>query len=158
VKVNPKQCDGPCGLITIIYKNLGRQRFCKKCWFFLNPPKLIKHTSTKRQKEVSKYSREKADFLKDNPYCQLKLSPRCLIYADQIHHTRGKENWRLLDKKYWKSACGICHDIVTEHSELVFESGASVSKHKLDNNEKRAFSKGEDIDSDNTESSESVSK
>ena len=60
--------------------------------------KPIKPVSDKRAKQKAAYLIARKVFLMedDNKYCPVTGEP-----TTEIHHTNGRENERLLDRKYW---------------------------------------------------------
>ena len=112
-----KQCSN-CPYVGPIYKNVTvdgvRLKLCKTCAMQYNakhlaenstfgitiikPPTRIKPVSDKRAKQKKAYLLARKVFLMEdcNKYCPVTGKP-----ATEIHHTNGKENDRLLDRKYW---------------------------------------------------------
>ena len=62
------------------------------------PPTRIKPVSDKRAKQKAAYLLARNIFLMEdcNRYCPVTGKP-----TTEIHHTNGRENERLLDRKYW---------------------------------------------------------
>lgn len=89
--------------------------------------KAIKQVSTKRQKQLSEYSRERIKFLEVHQGCQANLSG-CTGLASEIHHQQGKENELLLDQDKWLAICRSCHTWVTEHSGEAICMGLSLRR------------------------------
>lgn len=70
----------------------------------------IRKVSTKQAKELRTYSKVREEYLKDHPFCQLKLVG-CMIKATDIHHIhkRGKS---LNSTETFLAACRHCHTIL----------------------------------------------
>lgn len=66
--------------------------------------------------DMAKYAIEARKYKKEHAEYELKLAG-CTKKTEDIHHDRGKEGKRLLDKKHWKAACRKCHQKVTENSK-----------------------------------------
>lgn len=48
--------------------------------------------------------------------CPLVRPKLGFVYAtDDIHHTRGREGYLLLDTRYWRTACRGCHNWINDH-------------------------------------------
>ena len=90
----------------------------------------IRKVAVKRKNELDEYYIEREKFLKEKPFCELKVDSGCTRISTEIHHGKGRENKLLLDKKYWKAGCRHCHDIVGVKSKAAIENGQSFSRHK----------------------------
>jgi len=125
--------DQPC----INHKEYGNTG---KCFYhFMHPstdnkvvekkPKAPNKLSGKRKEQMAEYLKEAIKWKKEHPKCEINL-PGCKGNTSDVHHTRGKEGKRLLDKTHWKAACRHCHTIITEKSSEAIKQGHSKNKHK----------------------------
>ena len=87
----------------------------------------MKKVSDKRRRQLSEYTKIKKEYLKLRPYCECGTRG-CSRVADQIHHKRGRENERLLDKKYFLAVCGNCHRWIEDHPEWARAHGFSLER------------------------------
>jgi len=112
-----KQCSN-CSAITVIWKRVGLELYCKYCWYKIKPPKPIKHVSKIRSKESSEYNKLRIRYLIDHPNCEIHL-PKCTLTSTDIHHTfSGKDRAKYyLDTSTWKASCRRCHEWVHNHSK-----------------------------------------
>lgn len=92
--------------------------------------KAIKQVSTKRQKQLSEYSKERIKFLTVHQGCQANLSG-CTGLASEIHHQQGKENELLLDQDKWLAICRSCHSYITENSNWAICVGLSLRRNGI---------------------------
>lgn len=104
-----KLCTG-CNQETFLWNS--KLKLCKNC-YQKSYSKPIKKISEKHKETLKEYKPLREDFLKQNPYCQLRLQG-CLHIASDIHHTfSGKDKQKyFLDIKTWKSLCRNCHFII----------------------------------------------
>lgn len=93
-------------------------------------PFVINKVAPKRKVQNKAYLALRKDFLIEHPTCEIR-GLKCQVKATEIHHTRGRENKMLLNKKWWKAVCHNCHREVTDNSKKAIEDGHSHSKHKL---------------------------
>lgn len=70
----------------------------------------IRKVSKKQSKELKSYSKVREEYLKDHPFCELKLVG-CTMQATDIHHT-AKRGKALNSKETFISACRHCHTIL----------------------------------------------
>lgn len=146
IKPKFKQCQGPCGLIKPIFKNYKgpddtkAKKYCKECWYSMEPPKQLKQTtsikkvSAKKSKKDRAYSALRQVFLEQHPLCEIGLQG-CLNVATEVHHRQGREGDLHLDTTKWAATCHSCHTWITEHSAEAIEMGFSISKHKVNEND-----------------------
>jgi len=90
-------------------------------------PKKIAKFSKKRQKVNREYFKLAAQFIKDNPVCEMKLEG-CTYWAQHPHHLKGRTGDLLTDKTYWKAACDNCNRRAETHSKEAMETGNKLSK------------------------------
>ena len=81
------------------------------------PNKPIRRISKKRSKQNAQYLKERTAFLEG------KLCPITGGVCTEIHHTNGRENDRLLDKKYWLAVSRIGHQTIHAHPKWSREKG-----------------------------------
>lgn len=78
---------------------------CKNCC----KPKPLNKISKKHKETLKEYKPKREEFLKENPYCQLKLEG-CTYYATCIEHRAGKATKKLyLDETKWFASCISCN-------------------------------------------------
>jgi hypothetical protein len=65
----------------------------------------IRRTSRRRARDLKKYYELRQDFLTEYPVCQICAKER----STEIHHTRGRNGWRLLSIPTWLALCHWCH-------------------------------------------------
>jgi hypothetical protein len=128
----------------MIWKNVGREKFCKECYGksktgVAKKPKPtatpIPAMSSKMAKKKALYSIARVKFLETNSTCQLRIPGKCSLKATEVHHTAGRVEELLLDTRYWKSGCRGCHDYVELHPEIAKEMGLSIDRLTLEKNE-----------------------
>jgi len=139
MKVKLKMCSG-CNKPSVIWKNVGREKFCKDCYGrsitgvakkSKNKPtttKRIPTFSSKRAKKNALYSISRKKFLEDHPICQMKIDTRCTIKSTEVHHTAGRIEELLLDMRYWKAGCHNCHSWVETHPDEAKALGLSIDR------------------------------
>lgn len=99
---------------------------CKNCV----KRKKIAQTSEKRKTTLISFSRQKKEFIRKNPLCQLKLS-RCTTASTVVHHTKGKSSEELyLDEKFWMASCWNCN-LDVETYDLAYEKGLKVHRNQI---------------------------
>ena len=102
---------------------------CPKCIGLMNKPikqrTPIKKVSDKRKKENAEYLKLRAQFLKDNPYCQVY---GCHRKSSDIHHKKGRENALLSDLTQFLSVCRLCHTKIELNPLWAKENGYSVNR------------------------------
>lgn len=135
-----KPCAGEScnGQLRHIWKAEGKLKYCKDCWFQMNPQKKlkvnvpIKPISDKMRKNMSQYEKLATAFKAMHPYCQAKL-PGCNGKTTDVHHKAGRgEN--LTKVSTYLAVCRYCHHWIEEHPEASKELGFSESR--LETNEK----------------------
>lgn len=115
-----------CGDLSLIYKTVGRDRYCKPCAMFLFPPKPVNKVSKKKKQEDKEYSRLRNIYLESSPYCEAKL-PGCAGVAGEVHHRAGR-GLSYLDVSTWIGLCRSCHSYIELHPIEAKELGFSVSR------------------------------
>ena len=120
-----------------IWKSEGKLKYCKECWYSINPPEKpkqrtpVKKVSDKRKKDMSVYDKRRLAFLSLHKFCQANL-PQCTKLATEVHHKRGRVGDDYLNISTWLAACNSCHHWITEHSKEAIEMGLSMSRLKKD--------------------------
>lgn len=66
----------------------------------------MRHTSLKRAAQLVQYVKERREFLKAKPLCQVCYKRRSF----DVHHKGGREGRLLLDQNRWLAVCRTCHD------------------------------------------------
>ena len=128
--VKLKVCS-KCGKEKVIWKTLGRERFCKQCWStqLVKQPikqKRISPLSSKLAKLRKEYSILRLKYLSDNPNCLASL-PGCTRIATDVHHMQGRGLY-FLDITTWLAVCRNCHVIIETNPELAKELKLSKSR------------------------------
>lgn len=75
----------------------------------------------------SAYKRIRREFLLKNNCCQAHL-PGCQLYANQVHHMRGRTGKLLLDISEWLSVCAFCHHEIEMRPEMARALNFSKSR------------------------------
>lgn len=119
MQVKLKNCNG-CNKLKHIWKSHGKEKYCKECWYNLEPPKKISPISKKMRETMDEYSKKRAAFLVVYSKCQAKLVG-CTGNATDVHHKAGRgENH--LNISTWMAVCRSCHSWIelnpTEAKEL----------------------------------------
>lgn len=83
----------------------------------IRPKKPIRKVSKKRARQNAQYLKERAEFL-DGKICPITGRP-----ATEIHHTNGRENERLTDKKYWLAVTREGHEKIHANPVWAREMG-----------------------------------
>ena len=117
-----KQCS-KCTYVGPIYKNITvdgiRLKLCKSCAMSISSKdivvkkqKPIKPVSDKRQKQNTAYLLARKIFLMEerNKYCPVTGG-----LATEIHHINGRENERLLNRKYWLAVSRDGHKYIHDN-------------------------------------------
>ena len=120
-----KTCNG-CNEKKSIWKSHGKEKYCKECWYKLEPPKKISPVSKKMRETMDEYSKKRAAFLVIYPKCRAKL-PGCTGDSTDIHHMAGRgENH--LKISTWLAVCRTCHRWIEENPENAKELGLSENR------------------------------
>lgn len=91
----------------------------------------IKKVADKRAKELRRYSKERKQFLTENPTCQcgrIENGKVCQRPATEIQHSFGRENKLLLNKKYWKATSAECRVWEISHPVQAQETGIALRR------------------------------
>ena len=121
-----------------IWKSEGKQKYCKECWYSINPPEKpkqrtpVKKVSDKRKKEMSVYDKRRLAFLALHKFCQANL-PSCTKVATEVHHKRGRVGDDYLNISTWLAACNSCHHWIELHPIEAKELGLSESRLNINN-------------------------
>lgn len=128
-----KLCSG-CGELHFIWKNKGRDRYCKKCWSAHSAVKIkptqkpISPRSPKKIKLDAEYSAKRKIFLSKHPMCQAHIPGICTQQSSDVHHMSGRVGSLLLDETKWLSLCRACHMYIELHPEIAKEMGYSIKR------------------------------
>lgn len=80
----------------------------------------IRKISKKRKSQMTIYLKERTKFL-DGKICPVTNQP-----ATEIHHTNGRENERLNDKKYWLAVTRKGHQYIHANLPWAREKGFMI--------------------------------
>ncbi len=146
MRIEPKKkiCVG-CGVPRFIYKQDGKDRYCKLCWDLkkyeeakqtknagkdrFKKQRRIKKRSLKKQREDVIYGRKKAEYLKLHPQCEANIPGVCSNQpADQIHHKKGKVGQLYLDERYFMATEFNCHRWIEDHPAEAIKLGFSEKR------------------------------
>lgn len=130
IKSKKKRCAG-CDTDQFIYKNIGREKYCKSCTFKLEKPKPISPYSKKQQKKNQKYLIDIVEYKEKNSCCIAKICPECTgcnIEYITVSHTKGRIGDLLLDQSHWQSICSFCHTWVSTHPKEAKALGLEFSR------------------------------
>lgn len=142
MKVKLKLCSG-CNLPKAIWKNVGREKFCRECYGksrtgVAKKPKPtarpIPSRSSKKIKLDILYKIARDKFLADHPMCHAKIDARCQQRSCEVHHKKGKIADLYLDTTFWLPACRPCHVWVENHPEEAIALGLSLPRLATENN------------------------
>lgn len=91
-------------------------------------PQRIKMYSDKRTKiNREQYTPEMRKFLKERPFCEIRLKGVCTGKSEGVHHINGKATIALLlNKKGWLSSCNACNTEVEAKSKKAKELALKV--------------------------------
>lgn len=78
----------------------------------------VKPRSDKRAAQMREYVPLMLAFLEAHPLCD-----RCGKPSTCVHHTRGREGWRLTVVAWWKAACHGCNDFAETHTGEALAEG-----------------------------------
>lgn len=120
-----KNCNG-CNKPKHIWKSHGKEKYCKECWYSLDPPKKISPVSKKMRETMDEYSKKRAAFLVVHSKCQAKLVG-CTGEATDVHHKAGRgENH--LKISTWMAVCRSCHSWIELNPNEAKELGFSENR------------------------------
>jgi hypothetical protein len=91
----------------------------------LRPSQRLAPRSKKRAAEERKYLAMRIDYLADNPNCAA-----CGKTATEVHHTGGRDGWRLLYVPWWLPLCHDDHEWVTTNPTAAIAAGYSRKRHR----------------------------
>lgn len=83
----------------------------------------LRHVSKKRAVLNRRYSKLRALFLEEHPWCC-----RCGGLADEVHHAAGRGSGNFLRVETWRAACHDCHVWITEHPREAVARGWSLPR------------------------------
>ena len=133
IQAKLKTCAG-CNEPKHIWKSDGKDKYCKECWYKVQPPKGMpkptkkpKPISDKMSQQLDKYSKKREVFLIINSTCEAKLIG-CTHVATDIHHKAGRIGQLLLRLSNWLAVCRSCHRWIEENPNEAKELGLSESR------------------------------
>jgi hypothetical protein len=124
--VHLKICAG-CKRLSVIWKSLKKEKYCKVCWYKIQPPHSISSFSKRRIMENTVYSTRRIAYLALHNVCEAKL-PGCGIKAIEIHHKAGRIGENLTRISGFLAVCRSCHDEIEADPEMAKELGFSISR------------------------------
>lgn len=125
IKAKLKKC-ARCDQMKHIWKSHGKEKYCKDCWYQLEPPKKVAPVSSKMKKTMDEYSKKRIAFLALNQNCQAKLVG-CTGKATDVHHKAGRgENH--LKMSTWLAVCRHCHTWIELHPKEAKEMELSETR------------------------------
>lgn len=125
MQVKLKNCNG-CNKLKHIWKSHGKEKYCKECWYNLEPPKKISPVSKKMRETMDEYSKRRTAFLVVHSKCQAKLVG-CTGNATDVHHKAGRgENH--LNISTWLAVCRSCHSWIELNPTEAKELGLSQTR------------------------------
>ena len=71
----------------------------------------------------SAYSKQRKEYLSNNPMCHAKIY-KCTKVATDVHHKKGRGKYHL-DTSTWLPVCRNCHEWIETHPEDAKELGYS---------------------------------
>jgi hypothetical protein len=86
----------------------------------------IKKVSKKMGKTTRSYSKQRIEFLLNNPMCHAKIF-NCTLGSTEIHHKKGRDKYHL-DIDTWLAVCRNCHNWIEHNPEEAIELGYSQNK------------------------------
>ena len=127
-----KQCSS-CLDLKHIWKSEGKEKYCKECWFKIQPPKGLPRQTTrpapvskKMQQTMNEYSKKRLAFLAMFAHCQAKLVG-CTGVSTDVHHKAGRgENHNVMST--WIAVCRPCHTWIENHPAEAKELGLSQNR------------------------------
>lgn len=87
----------------------------------------VNKVSAKRAIELRAYAKIAPAFKLANPDCNARLSG-CTGITTDIHHQKGRENWRLNDVRYFLPVCRNCHSIIEIDTVMAWKMGFSFPR------------------------------
>jgi hypothetical protein len=104
-------------------------RYCRLHLNYSVPvEKKINKVSDNHKETLKEYKKVRKEFLSDHPQCMAKLQG-CKGKANQVHHMAGKSSPELyVNKKYFLSVCGNCHEILEKNPAFAKANGFSLSR------------------------------
>ena len=125
MQVKLKKCNG-CNDLKHIWKSHGKEKYCKECWYKMEPPKKISPISKKMRETMDEYSKRRAAFLIVHSKCEAKLVG-CTGGATDVHHKAGRgENH--LKISTWLAVCRSCHTWIETNPAEAKELGLSETR------------------------------
>ena len=137
-----KKCSS-CDQLKHIWKRHEKQLYCKDCWAQhpdkgskpLQAKKPMSKKSSKQQKLDALYTVLRESYLKNNPFCNARLSG-CQINATDIHHKAGRGKF-MLDETTFLAVCRICHNQIEENPVMAKAMGFSESREEAHGNKEQ---------------------
>lgn len=96
------------------------RKYCYKdeCKVIHKPKKSIKKVSDKRQVENKMYMEVRAEYMKDNPVCEI-----CGSRQVELHHKKGRIGKLLFDIRYFMTVCREDHRYIHENPKEARKKG-----------------------------------
>lgn len=86
----------------------------------------MRRRSKKRAAQERQYLRLRNEWI-EGRRCE---GPGCDRWAEECHHSRGREGARLLEVEWWKALCSPCHRFYTLHPEEAYDQGISFHRNQ----------------------------
>lgn len=107
-----------------------------------NGKNAIKQVSEKRRKELSRYSKDRKEFLAAHPVCPITGER-----TTDIHHSAHKEGAWLTLKRYWIAVCRRGHTYIEGHKDWARENNLLLKVNALyDSHCQMLVNEGIDLD------------
>ena len=85
---------------------------------------MLNPISKARAAMMRKYRKLVAEFLVENPWCQVcACAP-----SEDVHHKKGRIGKLLIDMLYWLPVCRLCHDKIERKRTWAMEMGYSLDR------------------------------
>jgi len=129
VKAKKKICFS-CKKESLIWKSVGREKYCKSCWSCqksgkeLQTKKPIRPRSPKREIEDALYTKLRKLFLDKYPMCKANL-PGCTLNATDVHHKKGRTGDNYVKESTWLPVCRVCHMYI--HDKLSMDDAVTLN-------------------------------
>ena len=129
MKAKKKICSS-CKRDSLIWKSVGREKYCKSCWSCQKPSqelqtkKPIRPRSPKRVLDDALYTKLRKVFMDKNPLCKANL-PGCTLNATDVHHKAGRTGDNHLKESTWLPVCRTCHNYI--HDKLSMEDAVTLN-------------------------------
>ncbi len=125
IKTKLKSCS-KCKKNKVIWRTIGKDRYCATCFRSVQKPKPIPNRSSKTKTKDIEYSLIRKAFLIKHTMCEAHL-PGCTNFATEVHHKRGRGEY-LLDISTWLPVCRTCHVFIENNPKIAKEKNLSEDR------------------------------